>query len=107
MPANDRSIITDVKSDDDTIRRRALDCIRQIDEDERARKAERNRLLRYIRRMNSETTEGQIQNLKAMEERILRDIGACEVDGEEDRKQMRISALESVRKEIKRLESSL
>lgn len=107
VPANDRSIITDVKSDDDTIRRRALDCIRQIDEDERAQKAERNRLLRYIRRMNSETTEGQIQNLKAMEERILRDIGSCEVEGEEDRKQMRISALESVRKEIKRLESSL
>jgi len=116
VPANSRATITDVKSGNEhtlltpeqiTQRAEALDLIKQADEEERARKAEQGRLLRYIRALNNETTEGKIKNLKAMEERILRDIGIREVEGDEKGKQLRIGALESVRKELKRLESSL
>lgn len=116
VPANPRATITDVKSGNEhtlltleqiTQRAAALNLIKQIGEEERAQKAERDRLLGYIWRLNNETTEGKIKNLKATEERILRDIGTCEVEGEEDRKQLRIIALEAVRKEIKRLESFL
>ena len=100
VPANPRATVSDIKRSSGNGLKEHL--LREIDQIEAREKADldikKRRLLRYI---GSDTG---IDKLKAMEAQALKDIGEAEAKGKTEWKEQRIRALDSIRKEIRRLE---
>lgn len=113
VPANSRSVITDIKTDNATEsklspelrakRDEILSFIRMNEEKERAQRA---RLLRIINEDIKNDTEAQLKKYRGMEAQALKDIGKAEVEGLTEWKRARMGALAAIRKEIKRLEEA-
>lgn len=108
IPANPRSTLTDIKSDNTTGRKLSPEL-----------SAKRDRILSFIRNMDNGNTNGtrlkysesiqdetdaKISHLKRMEAQALKDIGKAEAEGFKEWKRARMRALEAIRKELKRLE---
>ncbi len=109
LPANPRSVITDIKADNATGRKLSPEL-----------RAKRDRILSFIRNMDNGNTKGtrlkysdnitqdevyaKISHLKRMEAQALKDIGKAETEGLKEWKWARMGALEAIREELKRLE---
>lgn len=106
VPANPRATITDVKTDDAAkLKEKRDDILKFIAQNEEKERAARQRLLKYINEMQKDNTEAQLKKYKDMEAQTLKDIGAAEAEGLEEWKKARLSALDAIRKEIRKLEN--
>ena len=110
IPANPRATLTDIKADDTIsktlspeLRAKRLEILNFIKLNEEEEREERRRLLKYIADMKKDDLEEQLEHCKMLEAQALKDIVKAEVEGRTEWKAQRISALEAIQNEIKRL----